>query len=208
MDAFEVSCIPAVNSSYIMVASKKSGIKSVEDVIEKAKAKPGKVIYGTEFGGYTHLQVLQFQKFADIKLKVVDTGSSSEKLTSLLRGDIALASIGYAAAADYLATGELVAIAQYGETRNENLGDIPTLKEKGIDLVDVIPYIMSFPKGTDPEIVQKLSDIAGQIAAMPEYAEGLLAGYKQNVEYMPTEEAREYLGTVRERYMGFKELLG
>jgi len=208
MDAFEISCIPAVNSSYVLVASKASGITSVADMIEKAQAAPGEVIYGTEMGGYTNLQALQIEEYAEIDLKIVDTGSASEKVVELLAGRIDLGAVPYSKVADYQTTGELTIIAQYGETRNEYLeGDIPTLKECGIDLVDVIPYIISFPKGTDEEIVARMSDIATQISQIPEYAETLRDGYKQTVQIKPTAEAIEYLTGVRERYMGFKKLL-
>jgi len=97
---FDVACIPAVDTSTVLVASKKSGINSYEDLIEKAKAAPEKIIYGTELGSYSHLQGLILQDKADIKLQFVDSGSASEKVASLLAGRIDLAAISYGSVKD------------------------------------------------------------------------------------------------------------
>lgn len=207
MDAFEVSCIPAINNSYVLVASKASGIKSIEDVIKKSKDAPGSVLYGTELGGYTHLQALQLQQMAGIEMMIVDTGSAAEKIVELLAGRIDLGAVPYGKVADYQKTGEMVIIAQYGEERNQYLGDIPTLKESGIELADVIPYIISFPKGTDPAIVARMSEIALEIATIESYGEAIRDAYQQTVQVKGTADAIEYLKGVRERYMGYKDLL-
>ena len=91
----DISCIPAVDKSVVFVASKKSGFKNLQDLVTKAKAQPGSVIYGTELGGYSHLQGLIFAKQAGVQLKVVDVGSASDKVTSLLGGRIDLSSISF-----------------------------------------------------------------------------------------------------------------
>lgn len=207
MDQFEVSCIPAINNSYVLVASKNSGITSVEDMLTKAQENPGSVLYGTELGGYTHLQALQLQQMAGIEMMIVDTGSASEKIVELLAGRIDLGAVPYGKVADYQKTGEMVIIAQYGDERNEYLGDIPTLKESGIELADVIPYIISFPEGTDPAIVARMSEIALEVAGIEAYGNAIRDAYQQTVQVKPTDEAIAYLSEVRERYMGYKDLL-
>ena len=207
-DAFAVSCIPAVNSAYVLVAGQKSGIASVSDLIEKAKANPSTVIYGTEMGGYTHLQALQLQQIAGIELKIVDAGSASDKVTGLLNGSFDVAAIPYSSAADYQTTGQMVVLAQYGEEANTLLpAEIPTLKSEGVDLVDVIPYIISFPEGTDPAIVNKMSDVAEQVAADPEYQAQIRDAYAQEPTVYAHDDAIAYLDEVRSRYQGYADLL-
>lgn len=204
---FEISCIAGMNTSYVFVASKESGIKSLKELAEKAKASPNTVIYGTEMGGFTHLQGLRLAKEAGVELKMVDTGSTSEKVTALLAGRIDFAAVSYGSVQDYQKTGDLVILAQGGAERNHLLGDIPTIKEQGIPFSMDFPYVISFPKGTSREIVKRMSAIVKQITEIPQYAKDLEDGYKQTVAYYDTEEAIEYLKKVREDFMQYRDLL-
>lgn len=206
-DKFAISCIPAVDKSVVLVASKKSELKTVADIVKKAKAAPDTVIYGTEFGGFSHLQGLMFQQKADIKLKFVDVGSASDKITSLLGGRIDLASISYGAVQDYQKTGDMAMIAQYSDTPNPLIGDIKTFADSGIKLDMTKPYIIAFPKATSPEIVKKMSDIMEQITKDPDYAKALKDGFKQPVSFYPTEQAIERLNVIRDDLMQYQELL-
>lgn len=204
---FDVSCIPAIDGGTVLVASKQSGITSLTDLIEKSKLAPESIIYGTEFGGYSHLQVLMLQDKTNIKLKLADIGSTSDKVTNLLGGRIALASIAYGSVKDYVKNGDMIALAQYNEERNPNLGDVPTFKEQGIELAMDNPYIIAFPKGTDPAIVKKMSDIAVKISQNAEYAEKLKNGFSQEAKVLQTEEAKAYLQKVEDTYMQYKDQL-
>jgi len=204
---FDICCIPAIDKGSVLVTSKKSGFKSVADVLAKAKANPGTVIYGTEMGGLTHLQGLIFSKMAGIQLKIVDVGSASDKVTSLLGGRIDLASITYGTVKDYQKTGELVILAQFNESRNELLGSIPTFKEQGVPFVMEKPYVMAFPKGTDPAIVAKMANIMKQITEIPEYANLLKDTYNQPISYLGTEDAIALLKSIRTDLMQYRDLL-
>ena len=150
----DVACIPAIDKGIVLIGSKKSGLKTVQQVVDKAKAAPNTVIYGTEMGGYSHLQGLIFQKKAGVQLKFVDVGSASDKITSLLGGRIDLASVSFGPVQDYAATGDMSMVAQYNDVHNPLLGDIKTFKDQGISLDMGKPYIIAFPKGTDPAIIK------------------------------------------------------
>jgi tripartite-type tricarboxylate transporter receptor subunit TctC len=206
-NAFDIVCIPAIDKGTVLVTGKKSGFKSVQDVIAKAKANPDKVIFGTELGGLTHLQGLIFQKIAGIQMKIVDVGSASDKITSLLGGRIDLAAITYGAVQDYQKTGDLVILAQFNTKRNQLLGDIPTFAEQGVNFAMEKPYVMAFPKGTDPAIVQKMAMLMKQITEMPEYAKDLEKAYKQPVDYLDTNDAIKLLGDIRTNLMQYRDMI-
>ena len=206
-EAFDISCIPAVDKGNVLVAGKKSGLKSVQEVIAKAKAQPNTVIYGTELGGFSHLQGLVFQKLAGIQLKIVDTGSASDKITSLLGGRIDLGAITYGAVKDYAATGDMVIVGQYPGERNPLLGDIKTFKEQGVDFGIEKSYLIAFPKGTNPAIVKKMADVMQQISKDPTYAKALEDGFRQPVAFYHTKETLEQLAKVRADFMQYKDLV-
>ena len=203
----DIACIPAVDKSVVLVAGKKSGLKTAQDVINKAKSAPNTVIYGTELGGFSHLQGLIFQKQAGIQLKFVDVGSASDKITSLLGGRIDLSSISFGAVKDYQTTGDMAMVAQYSKVRNPLIGDIKTFNEQGLKFNMEKPYIIAFPKGTNPAIIKKMSDVAEQVTKNPAYAKMLEDGFKQPVSFYPTKEAIAELNSVRDEFMQYKDLL-
>ena len=65
-DVLDIACIAAVDKGAVFVSSKASGIKDVKGLVDKAKAAPGTVVYGTEMGGFSHLQGLMFEKLAGV----------------------------------------------------------------------------------------------------------------------------------------------
>lgn len=205
-ETFDVACIAGVDKSAVFVASKQSGVTSMHDLIEKSKANPGSVTYGTELGNFSHVQGLQLEKLAGIKLKMVDGGTVSDRVVGMLGGRLDMGAISYGAVQDYVNGGQMVALGQPNDERNELLGDIPTLKEQGLNITLDKPYVVAFPKGTDPAIVKKMADIMKQISEKPEYAEDLKK-FKQPVSYYGTEEAKQILAKTREDFMQFKDAL-
>ena len=203
----DISCIPAVDKGIVFIASKKSGFKNLQDLVTKAKAQPNTVIYGTELGGYSHLQGLIFAKQAGVQFKVVDVGSASDKITSLLGGRIDLASISFGPVKDYASTGDMTMIAQYSKERNPLLGDIKTFNEQGVKFDMEKPYVIAFPKGTDPAIIKKMADVAQQITKDPAYAKALQDGFKQPISFYHTKEAIDELNKARDDFMQYKDLL-
>lgn len=207
IDDFEICCIPAIDQGAVFVASAQSGITSVDDLVARTTAEPQSVVFGTEFGGYSHLQGTIFQRETGADMRVVDTGSASDKIAALLGGRIDVGGIAYGAIQDYHAAGQMVVLGQPNETRNELLGDIPTFAEQGVDFVMNNPYIIAFPKGTDPAIVAKMEDVMRQITEIPEYAADLEQGFKQPVSFLPQDAALERLNAIRDTYMPYREIL-
>lgn len=206
-DAFDVSCIAGVDKGAVFVSSKSSGLTTLDQLIEKSKAEPSSVTYGTEMGSYSHLQGLMFEKLTGTKMKMVDAGTVSEKVVALLGGRIDLGGISYGSVQDYVASGEMFALGQPNEERNPLLGDVKTFKEQGVNFVMEKPYIVAFPKGTDPAIVQKMADVMKQITEDPAYAEELKKTFKQPVSYYNTEDSIALLKKTREEFMEFKDEL-
>lgn len=203
----DIACIPAIDKGVVFIGSKKSGFKNVQDVVTKAKASPNTVIYGTEMGGFSHLQGLMFAKQAGVQLKFVDVGSASDKITSLLGGRIDLASISFGPVKDYATTGDMAMVAQFSKERNPLLGSIKTFNEQGLAFDMEKPYIIAFPKGTDPVIIKKMADTMQQITKDPAYAKALEEGFKQPVSFMHTKEAIAHLNKVRDDLLQYKDLL-
>ena len=206
-DAFDISCIAGVDKGAVFVAGQQSGVSTLQQLIDKAKAKPETVTYGTEMGSFSHIQGLMFEKQAGVKLKMVDAGTVSEKVVSMLGGRIDLGAISYGSVQDYVKGGQMAVLGQPNVERNEMLGEVPTFKEQGVDYTIDKPYVVAFPKGTDPAIVKKMADVMKQIAETPEYAEELKTAFKQPVAYYGTEGAIAILDKTRNEFMQYQDAL-
>ncbi|MFV3385114.1 MULTISPECIES: tripartite tricarboxylate transporter substrate binding protein [Pseudomonas] len=205
-ETFDVSCIAGVDKSTVFVASKQSGVTSMKDLVDKSKANPGSITYGTEMGSFSHLQGLMLEKLTGAKLKMVDGGTVSDRVVGMLGGRLDMGAITYGSVQDYVQGGQMVALGQPNAERNAMLGEVPTLKEQGLDITMDKPYVVAFPKGTDPAIVKKMSDIMQQITEQPAYAEDLKK-FKQPVAFFATEDAKQILAKTREDFMQFKDEL-
>lgn len=205
-ETFDISCIAGVDKSTVFVASKQSGVTSMQDLVDKSKANPGSITYGTEMGSFSHIQGLMLEKLSGAKLKMVDGGTVSDRVVGMLGGRLDMGAITYGSVQDYVQGGQMVALGQPNDERNAMLGDVPTLKEQGLDITMDKPYVVAFPKGTDPAIVKKMSDIMQQITEQPAYAEDLKK-FKQPVAFYGTEEAKQILAKTREDFMQFKDEL-
>src|SRR3990167_7741147 len=99
-EAFDIACIAGVDKGAIFVSSESAGVKTLQELIDKAKANPSSVSYGTEIGSFSHIQGLMFEQLAGVKLKMVDAGTVSEKVVALLGGRIDLGAISYGSVQD------------------------------------------------------------------------------------------------------------
>ena len=205
-EVFDIACIAGVDKSTVFVASKQSGVTSMQDLVDKSKANPGSITYGSEMGSFSHIQGLMLEKLSGAKLKMVDGGTVSDRVVGMLGGRLDMGAITYGSVQDYVQGGQMVALGQPNEERNAMLGDVPTLKEQGLDITMDKPYVVAFPKGTDPAIVKKMSDIMQQITQKPAYAEDLKK-FRQPVAFYGTEEAKQILAKTRDDFMQFKDEL-
>ncbi|MFN3767315.1 MAG: tripartite tricarboxylate transporter substrate binding protein [Ectopseudomonas guguanensis] len=205
-EVFDIACIAGVDKSTVFVASKQSGVTSMQDLVDKSKANPGSITYGTEMGSFSHIQGLMLEKLSGAKLKMVDGGTVSDRVVGMLGGRLDMGAITYGSVQDYVQGGQMVALGQPNDERNAMLGDVPTLKEQGLDITMDKPYVVAFPKGTDPAIVKKMSDIMQQITEKPAYAEDLKK-FRQPVAFYGTEEAKQILAKTRDDFMQFKDEL-
>ena len=132
--------------------------KSWKDVVEFAKANPGKVTYATPGSGTSlHIGMEQIADAAGIKLTQVPFKGGAETGAAVLGGHTTLQadSTGWKPLVE---AGQLRLLALWTAQRSKNWPDVPTLKELGYPFVFDSPFGIAGPKGMDPKIVQTLHD--------------------------------------------------
>ena len=141
------------------VTAKADGqFKTWEDVVEFAKANPGKVTYGRRAPAPRCTSAWsRSPRKAGVKLTHVPFKGGAETNAAVLGGHIMLQadSTGWKPLVD---AGQLRLLAIWTAERSKNWPDAPTLKELGYPFVFDSPFGLAGPKGMDPAVVEKLHD--------------------------------------------------
>lgn len=157
-DAFEIVSVPIVDNTTGWFVNAESEYKTLQDVVDAAKADPGSVSFATEIGASTHIAALAVEDATGAKFNCVDVGTASNKMTALLGEQVDVTSIQLGLAKDYVKAGKFRCIGLLAEERDSVYNDIPTFKEQGVDLVIPRLFFMAFPKGTPEEILNFWED--------------------------------------------------
>lgn len=148
-------------------------IKTWADFVAYARANPGKLSYGST-GTLTspHLTTELIAQQLGIQLNHIPYKGSADLMASILGGNIMAAadSTGFAS---QVAAGKLRVLNTWGDKRLEKFPDAPTLRELGINIVQNSPFGIGAPRGTPPEVVQRLHDAFKRAMEDPSYVQAL-----------------------------------
>jgi len=152
----------------ILFTNVNSPFKSVKDLLDDARKKPGSLNIGTVNPGSTqNLAAELFRSVTGIKAVIVPFRTSPEVQTALIRGDIGLAIESYTAFAGAIHNSQIRPIAVTGLERNPALPNVPTLKEQGVAHYDVTGWNALYaPIGTPPAVIDKLQAAVAKATAM------------------------------------------
>jgi tripartite-type tricarboxylate transporter receptor subunit TctC len=158
------------------VVNPASGIKSIKDLVERAKANPGQLNYGSfGIGNMTHLMGELLSIAADIKMTHVPYRGQTPAITDVISGQIPLAFTTTAGVTDLVETGKLNLLATFGAERDEQFPNTPTPTEAGYPSVVVVGWSgLLAPAGTPPQIIGKLHAGMVKALAMPDVKEAIL----------------------------------
>jgi tripartite-type tricarboxylate transporter receptor subunit TctC len=151
----------------ILVVHPSLGVKSVAELIAKAKAKPGEIAYGSSgIGTSPHLSAELFGMMAGVKLTHVPYKGSPQAMTDLMAGQTSMMFVPAPTAVSQLKSGNLVALASTQLKRTPTAPDLPTMDELGLKGFDTGVWFGLFaPAGTPKEIVDKLARSANAAIA-------------------------------------------
>ena len=152
----------------ILVVPADGPIKSLKELIEAAKAKPGGLNYSSAgLGSATNIGLEMLQQAAGIQMIHVPYKGMPESQTSIIRGDVAVGFTFYSVGGDLIQAGKMRAIAVTGQKRMPQLPDVPTFAEAGLPNFDYDAWFgIMVPAATAKPIVAKVAkDVADALAA-------------------------------------------
>ena len=162
-------------STIVLTTPEAQPIKSVKELVELAKANPGKVPYGS-FGNAatSHLYGELLKKNAGIDMTHVPYRGAAPLVNDLLNNTVTAGFLDLTTANPQIQAGKIRALAVGGEKRRTHMPDVPTLGELGYPGFEVEGWIGIFvPAATPKDIVTKLSAELARIIASPEGVAGL-----------------------------------
>jgi tripartite-type tricarboxylate transporter receptor subunit TctC len=168
-----------------VVVKSDSPFKSFRDVLEYAKANPGKLSYATPGTGTSlHLAMEEVAAKAGVQFLHVPFKGYADGAIALMGGHVMMQvdSTGWAKQVD---AGAQRLLATLGEKRTR--WGAPTVMELGVDTVSASPFGLVGPKGMSPQVVKTLHDAFKRSLDDPEYLK-LLATLDQPAWYQTSED--------------------
>ena len=149
--------------------------KSVQELIALAKAKPGKLNFGSStIGGSNHLAGELFDAMAGVKMTHIPYKGNAPALTDLVGGHIDLIFNGLTSALPLIKSGKLRALAVTSRQRAGALPESPTLDEAGLKGFEAVAWNgLGAPAKTPREVIAKINADVIKIVNSPELSERL-----------------------------------
>jgi putative tricarboxylic transport membrane protein len=157
----------------VFAANAASQLRTLADVLGRAREAPGKLNIGTILVGSTQqLGAELLKSLAHVNIEVVTYRNTPEIIVAVLRNDVAFMTDFYAAMKGQLQDGQMRAIATSGSGRSPFLPDVPTAAEAGVPGYEVTSWNgLCAPARTPPAIISLLNRAVREILEVPELKE-------------------------------------
>jgi tripartite-type tricarboxylate transporter receptor subunit TctC len=174
----------------LLVVNDQQPYKTLEEFIADAKKRPEQIVYSSGgLYGASHLPVAMLEKATGLsKLRHLPTAGGGPAITALLGNNAHFSTQTVQATLQHIKAGKLRALASFGAQRSRALPDVPTLKERGHDVVYYLWVGLFAPKGTPAAIVSILSGAIDKAGASPQFGSaianlGLEPGYLNAADF-------------------------
>ena len=178
-----------VISPLLLAVPVSSPIRSLQDLIATARAKPGSLSYATAGNGTAHhLAGELLKQMAGIDMTHVPYKGSGPAATDTLAGQVSVGFLDTTSSLALVRSGKLRSLGTTGEKRTALAPDIPTFAENGLPGFDASGwFIMGAPAGVPRDIITRLNAESVRALAIPEVRERMLASVNEPISSSPEE---------------------
>lgn len=161
----------------VLVVNSSLPVHTVRELIDYAKANPGKLNFASSGNGTSiHLSGELFKTMAGVQMTHVPYKGSAPALTDLMGGQVQLMFDNLPSSLQLIQAGKLRAIAVTSTARAAALPDVPTIAESGLPGFEASSWFgVLAPAGTPREIVTKLNATIAAWLATPDAKDKLLS---------------------------------
>ena len=157
----------------LMVVPATSPFKSVRELVDFARANPGKLTFASGGSGSSqHLAGAMLSTLTGVQLTHVPYKSQVPAAVGTSTGEVDFSFAAITTARPLIAAGKMRILAVSGARRSASYPDLPTVVESGVPGYDYVANTFFFaPAKTPLAIVQKMSDAVGVVARSDDYKE-------------------------------------
>jgi tripartite-type tricarboxylate transporter receptor subunit TctC len=167
--SFEPIILVGTSQEVLQVAVS-TPFKTLRELIDFAKANPGKLNYGSVgIGSTAHLATALFSDVVGIKMQHVPYSQMSQGYNDLYSGRTEVWFGPMGSSLGHIRSGKVRALALTGPTRSKLMPEIPTMSELGIKMGEESSWYGFFaPKGTPKAIVEKVNRDLQKVIDLPD----------------------------------------
>ena len=165
------------SSPNVLIVNPKLGVATVKELIEKAKADPGAIAYGSQgIGATSHLTTALFETMAGVKFNHVAYRGTAPAMNDLVGGHILFMFDNLASSLPQHQAGTLKILAVCTPERSPHLPDVPTMSEAALPgFVSIAWFGLVAPPDTPDEIVAKINKDVVEVLKTEEVRKRFLA---------------------------------
>src|SRR5262245_43864798 len=143
----------------LLLVSEQTPWKTLEEFIADAKKSPEKIVYSSGgLYGASHLPVAMIEKaFGVSRMRHLPTNGGGPAITAVLGNNAQMTTQTGQATYQHVKAGKMRALATFGEHRSKTLPDVPTLREKGFDVIYYLWVGLFAVKGTPAPVLSTLT---------------------------------------------------
>jgi tripartite-type tricarboxylate transporter receptor subunit TctC len=160
-----------VYSGFALVVPGTLGVKTLPELLAKARAEPKKLNYGVIPVTGMQLDAMELMRLAKVEITEIPYPGVAATLTAMLGGQVEVSFMAHSTIAPHLAEGKVVPLAATGPRRIASLPNLPTLRESGIDFDMGFWYGYVGPANMPAAVVERLDRAIAAAAASPEVRE-------------------------------------
>jgi tripartite-type tricarboxylate transporter receptor subunit TctC len=159
----------------MLVVNESLPIKTTNDLINYAKAYPGKLNCGSGGNGTSqHLACELFKSMAHVDIKHIPYKGNAAAMTDVIGGQIEILFDQMATAVPHVKAGKVKALAVTTEKRSTAMPNIPTIAESGVPGYEATAWFgVVGPAGMPKELVGRIQSEFGRVLALPDVKERL-----------------------------------
>jgi tripartite-type tricarboxylate transporter receptor subunit TctC len=158
----------------VFVVDPKLPVKSVKELIEYAKANPGRANYASSAGIF-QIATEMFKQRTGTKIEMIPYKGSGESVQSVASGQVMMTIVDPAPVTAPLKSGQVRGLAVTSAKRHPSWPDLPTLIEAGVDMEVPVWTAFFAPAKTPPAIVARLQKEIARVVQTPEVKERFAA---------------------------------
>jgi tripartite-type tricarboxylate transporter receptor subunit TctC len=165
------------NGAYVLVVGPSLPVRTVNDFVALAKARPGQLNYAfTGHGNATQLAGELLKVLAGIDMVAVNYKGGGPAITDVIGGHVSAFFAGTSSSTPHIKAGKLRALGVTTTRRSAALPEVPTIAEAGVPGYEVDGwYGLLAPAATPPAIIARLNRELAQLLSTPDTKERLLA---------------------------------